>query len=101
MGLLILFGVLAGIAIVLYVPYRLMVVRRKGPVIPMVRIALAQNNLEAHMWSQRLRAAGVSCRVQGVGPEGVVAGTMYFPQYEVELWVRAKDARTARELLGF
>jgi hypothetical protein len=120
-GLLIFLGVLAGIAIVFFVAYRMVAVRRTGRVIPMVRIGLAMDPTEAREWVARLRSAGIKCRVQGYGPSredifgegppGRTIGRMFggafsrgrwwVPNdYSIELWVRAQDEERARELLG-
>ena len=100
MGLLILFGVLAGIAAVFAMSYRLISPRRSGPVTPMVRIGIASNNSEATIWADRLRAAGIRCRVQDISAIGSATDAYYANAYNAELWVREKDADKARRVLG-
>ena len=63
MGLLILLGVIVGGAIVLLGVFQMMSEDRSGPVIPMVRIGIANTNLEAEMWIQRLGVSGIKCHV--------------------------------------
>lgn len=100
MGLLIFAGVIAGIALVLALFYQLLSVRRSGSVIPMVRIGIAENNVEVQTWAERLRVAGIGCRVQEMSAIGSGTGALFANAYGPELWVREKGAGEARELLG-
>ncbi|MEO8456256.1 MAG: DUF2007 domain-containing protein [Chloroflexota bacterium] len=73
---------------------------RTGPVIPMVRIGIAQNSIEAQMWAQRLGVEGVGCRISNYSEIGYLATYRAANSYDMELWVRAEDEEAARELLG-
>ena len=65
----------------------------------MVRIGIAANAIELHLWVQRLRSAGMKCKVVDlVVPPAT--GTAAFMAFSAELWVRERDERDARELLG-
>lgn len=101
MGLLFLYGALAGLALVFVVAYRLVSVKRSGSTIQMVRIGIASNSTEATLWANRLRAAGIRCRVQDLSASGSATGAYFANAYNAELWVREKDADEARHLLGF
>ena len=99
MGILILLGViLFGAALILLISY---LIRGRGPVTPMVRIAIAGTPIEMELWTQRLQGAGVPCRVQGMRAQvGDPSNRWLGNDYSIELWVRASDETAARELLG-
>ena len=104
MGLLILFGVLAGIAIVFVSAYRLMAARRRGPVIPMLRIGLASDPTEAQMWALRLNDAGITFRIVGNGSThsqvfgvGSPGRTFAPPKIPSRRWVCAASGRGAAQ----
>lgn len=74
--------------------------KRKGRVIPMVRIGMAENNVEVQIWAERLRVAGIGCRVQDVSAAGAATSPLYANAYGPELWVSERDSDEARDLLG-
>lgn len=61
----------------------------------MVLIGAAAGEAEVQTWVGALRNAGISARVQNVG-----SSTYYTDPYAYEVWVRAKDERRARAVLG-
>jgi hypothetical protein len=69
--------------------------RRRGPRIPLTRIAIAAGEVEAQQWKGALRAAGVWCQL--IGETATVYPSSGMDQ---ELWVRANDAEKARAVLG-
>jgi hypothetical protein len=92
MGYLILMGVVFAFTAAL-LGWRWLTTRGRSWPTAMVRIAMPSGDSEAKLQLERLRQAGVRCRMQagGVGYEG--------HEYW-ELWVREKDAELAREVLG-
>jgi hypothetical protein len=70
--------------------------RTKPGATNMVHVDSAAGEIEAKMWQEALRSAGIKSRVRNTGdfrPYGQAA----FPY---QLWVRAKDERRARQVLG-
>ncbi|HZT80493.1 MAG TPA: DUF2007 domain-containing protein [Gemmataceae bacterium] len=61
-----------------------------------VRLVTARNPVQAHIWEQALRAAGIRCRVVG---DYLAAGVGDIPGVEPELWVRREDVARAEEVL--
>ena len=100
MNFLIFLGALIGGAIILLGVMRVMSESRSGPVVPMVRIGIAENDLQADMWAQRLRQTDVVFTIRGYSGSPVAGGRWYPNSFNTELWVRAEDAQEARELLG-
>jgi hypothetical protein len=98
-GILIVLGViLFGGALILLISY---LIRGRGSVTPMVRIAIAGTPIEMELWTQRLQGGGVPRRVQGIRAQvGDPSNRWLGNDYSIELWVRATDETAARELLG-
>lgn len=71
--------------------------RTKPGTTNMVLIGAAAGEGEMQTWVGALRRAGISARVHNVG------GGTWYPTgpYSYEVWVRAKDERRARSVLGF
>ena len=99
MGILIVLGIiLFGAALILLIAY---VIRGRGPVTPMVRMAIAGTPVEMELWTQSLQGAGVPCRVQCMHAQvGDPSNRWLGNNYSIELWVRASDETAARELLA-
>ena len=60
-----------------------------------VRAITTTNNIQAHIWEQALRDAGIRCRVDG---DELVAG-VGLPGMPAEIWVHKEDLDRAREIL--
>jgi hypothetical protein len=71
--------------------------RTKPGATNMVLIRAAAGEAEAQSWVAALRGAGISARLQNIG------SSTWYPTgpYAIEVWVRAKDERRARQVLGF
>lgn len=71
--------------------------RAKPGATHMVLIGAAAGEGEVQTWIGALRRAGISARVQNVG------SSTFYPTgpYAYEVWVRERDARRARAVLGF
>jgi len=67
----------------------------------MVKIGVAQNEVEAAMWRDALEQDGIGVFVRNVDTLSVAqyVGTPTLP-YSLEVYVRAADARRARWILG-
>ena len=61
-----------------------------------VRLATATNPLQAHIWEQALKEAGISCRVVG---DFLDAGVGDIPGVQAEVWVHRDDLARAEEVL--
>ncbi len=61
-----------------------------------VRLITASNYVQAHVWEQALRAAGIECRVVGDYLTASVGGV---PGVPAEIWVHRNDLERARGLL--
>jgi hypothetical protein len=61
-----------------------------------VRLATAANPVEAHIWEQALKAAGISCRVVG---DFLDAGIGGISGMQPEVWVHRNDLARAEEVL--
>lgn len=71
--------------------------RAKPGATNMVLIGAAAGEAEVQTWIGALRRAGIACRVHNVGGTGWTYPT---GPYAYEVWVRAKDERRARQVLG-
>lgn len=69
----------------------------KGQSLDLVLIGAASGQAEMEAWRAALRTAGIWSRVQNVG-DHYWYGT---DSYAYEVWVLAKDAEVARQVLGF
>ena len=67
----------------------------RGPTTALVRIGIAGGENEAQLWQQALTHAGIWSRIIG-GTGGAYPSI----PYQHELWVKAKDAELARDVLG-
>lgn len=61
-----------------------------------VRLATAQNPVQAHVWEQALRDAGIRCKVVG---DYLNAGIGDIPGLQAEVWVHRDDLARAEALL--
>jgi Putative prokaryotic signal transducing protein len=61
-----------------------------------VRLATATNPLQAHIWEQALKEAGIPCRVVG---DFLDAGVGDIPGVQAEVWVHRDDLARAEEVL--
>jgi len=61
-----------------------------------VRLARAVNPLEAHIWEQALKEAGIRCKVVG---DFLDAGVGDIPGVSAEVWVHRDDLARAEEVL--
>ena len=61
-----------------------------------VHLATAANPVEAHIWEQALKEAGVPCRVVG---DFLDAGVGDIPGVQAEVWVHRDDLARAEEVL--
>ena len=61
-----------------------------------VRLATAANPLEAHIWEQALKEAGIQSRVVG---DFLDAGVGDIPGVQAEVWVHQDDLARAEEVL--
>jgi hypothetical protein len=61
-----------------------------------VRLATAANPLQAHIWEQALKEAGIRCKVVG---DFLDAGLGDIPGVSPELWVHRDDLARAGEIL--
>jgi len=62
-----------------------------------VRLATAPNPVQAHIWEQALRDAGIRCKVVG---DYLAASVGDIPGLYPELWVHRDDLAGAQEILG-
>ena len=60
-----------------------------------VRAITTTNYIQAHIWEQALRDAGIRCRVDG---DELVTG-VGLPGMPAEIWVHKEDLDRAREIL--
>ena len=67
----------------------------RGPTTALVRIGIAAGEVEAELWQRTLTQAGMWSRI--IGETG---GAYPSIAYQHELWVKAKDAGVARDVLG-
>ena len=91
------FFVFIGIAIGLFVGFLALrtLTSRPGPTTPLVRIGIAGGEDEAQLWQRALTSAGIWSRI--IGETG---GAYPSIAYQHELWVKAKEAELARDVLG-
>ena len=68
---------------------------KQSPTTPLARIGIAGGENEAQLWQQALARAGIWSRI--IGETG---GAYPSIAYQHELWVKAKDAELARDVLG-
>jgi Putative prokaryotic signal transducing protein len=61
-----------------------------------VRLATAANPLQAHIWEQALKEAGIRCKVVG---DFLDVGIGDIPGLSAELWVHRDDVARAEEIL--
>ncbi len=61
-----------------------------------VRLATAANPLQAHIWEQALKEAGIRCQVVG---DFLDAGLGDIPGVSAEVWVHRDDLARAEEVL--
>lgn len=61
-----------------------------------VRLATAANPLQAHIWEQALKEAGIRCKVVG---DFLDVGLGDIPGLSAELWVHRDDVARAEEIL--
>jgi hypothetical protein len=61
-----------------------------------VRAITAANYVQAHIWEQALRDAGVRCRVVGDELAASVGG---LPGVPAEIWVHQEDLERAKQIL--
>ena len=61
-----------------------------------VRLATAANPLQAHIWEQALKEAGIRCKVVG---DFLDAGVGDIPGLSAEVWVHRDDLARAEEVL--
>jgi hypothetical protein len=61
-----------------------------------VRLATAANPVEAHVWEQALKEAGIQSRVVG---DFLDAGVGDIPGVQAEVWVHRDDLARAEEIL--
>jgi Putative prokaryotic signal transducing protein len=61
-----------------------------------VRLATAANPLQAHIWEQALKEAGIRCQVVG---DFLDAGVGDIPGLSAEVWVHRDDLARAEEIL--
>jgi hypothetical protein len=61
-----------------------------------VRLATAANPVQAHIWEQALKEAGIRCKVVG---DFLDAGLGDIPGLSAELWVHRDDLARAEEIL--
>ena len=62
-----------------------------------VRLATAQNPMQAHLWEQALRQAGIRCKVVG---DYLDAGIGDIPGVRAEVWVHRDDLAQAEAILA-
>ena len=62
-----------------------------------VRLATAQNPMQAHLWEQALRQAGIRCKVVG---DYLDAGIGDIPGIRAEVWVHRDDLTRAEAILA-
>ncbi len=94
MGFFVFIGIIVGGGLAGFLALRTLASRR-GPTTALVRIGIAGGENEAQLWRQALAQAGIWSRIIG-GTSGA-----YPAGYQYELWVKAKDAGLARDVLGF
>jgi hypothetical protein len=68
----------------------------KGNQDDVVRLATAANPVEAHVWEQALKEAGIQSRVVG---DFLDAGVGDIPGVQAEVWVHRDDLARAEEVL--
>jgi hypothetical protein len=61
-----------------------------------VRLATADNPVQAHIWEQALREEGIRCKVVG---DFLDAGVGDIPGLRAEVWVHRDDLARAEEVL--
>ncbi len=61
-----------------------------------IRLATAQNPVQAHIWADALQAEGIRSKVVG---DFLDAGLGDIPGMSAELWVHKNDAARAQEIL--
>jgi hypothetical protein len=61
-----------------------------------VRLATAQNPMQAHVWEQALKDEGISCKVVG---DYLDAGIGNIPGLSAEVWVHRDDLAAAEAVL--
>ena len=61
-----------------------------------VRLATAPNPIQAHIWEQALKEAGIRCKVVG---DFLSVGLGDIPGLSAELWVHRDDLARAEEVL--
>jgi len=61
-----------------------------------VRAITTTNNIQAHIWEQALRDAGIRCKVVG---DELVTG-VGLPGMPAEIWVHKEDLERAQEILA-
>lgn len=61
-----------------------------------VLLATAENQVEAHIWEQALRAEGIKAKVVG---DYLAAGLGEIPGTKPEVWVHRDDLARAEEIL--
>jgi hypothetical protein len=61
-----------------------------------VRLATAQNPIQAHIWEQALKEEGIRCKVVG---DFLDAGVGDIPGVSAEVWVHRDDLARAEEVL--
>jgi len=72
---------------------------KKGRREPLVRLAVAQSEVEARIWQEILRQEGITALIRNVDALSISYVAAPSP-YSYELWVLAREASRARELLG-
>jgi hypothetical protein len=61
-----------------------------------VRLATAPNPVEAHIWADALKEAGIRCKVVG---DYLDAGIGNVPGMTAEVWVHKDDLERARKIV--
>lgn len=74
--------------------------RRRTPDQPLVRLAIAQSEIEARMWEDILREHGITALVKNRDAVSTAYGSSPLLPYSYELFVLAEDETQARSLLG-
>jgi hypothetical protein len=62
-----------------------------------VRLAIADNPVQAHIWQQAMEEEGITCQVVG---DYLDAGLGNIPGLKAELWVHQEDVERARAVLA-
>ena len=62
----------------------------------LVRLAVAANPFQAHIWQQALEQEGIRCQVLG---DYLEAGIGDIPGFSAEVWVEAADLARAEAIL--